>query len=195
MKPYNINPEKIKIADIEIEAIVLGEKGRGRWQEIVPCPAPVPAEIKIEITKSGKPRISPDIDPSPGWIARVSTKGTYTRGTIGKARVPTEYRDRVKVIARGNGAEGDAGRIGSWDDLLVTVVPPFPVFMRVKRHGGYKTPAYWLIFTGEKVMKVPESELEITVDTVGIDMPALPRQPDDDDPGKMVIDAKMIDEI
>jgi len=62
----------------------------------------------------------------------------------------------------GYGAEGAAGNIGSWNDYLLAIRPN--TLLRVKKHGGYKTPAYYLFF-GEDVVRIEAEEIEIWLDT------------------------------
>jgi hypothetical protein len=60
------------------------------------------------------------------------------------------------VVARGQGAFGDAGRTGTWDDLLLVVEPG--TVLRVK---PARADAYWLHFGREKVTRLTAPELAL----------------------------------
>jgi hypothetical protein len=101
----------------------LGEQGRGRVYE----------EVRVD---SRRPPTSDDVGYSTfaagsrshcvltaptgqtGLLLRVSTEGTYTRGTGGEARVVC---GSVTELARGEWAWGDAGGIGGGPDVLYHV--------------------------------------------------------------------------
>ena len=83
-------------------------------------------------------------------MARISGKGVYTRGTYGSVYLPEEMMENVKVIANGYGAYGDAGRLGGWDDFLITAKDD--TLIKVSPSGGnHKMDSYWLYFGKEKV--------------------------------------------
>jgi hypothetical protein len=100
----------------KLHCIALGERGRGRREAIVPVPEQFHG-LEPGLTKSGQPRLNACGAGGLGWIVRVKTLTSYIRGACG-------YVDLIggaspEVIARGNGAFGDAGRIGTWVDLLL----------------------------------------------------------------------------
>ena len=152
MKVYNISPELIKVADFEITGICLGEEGRGRQKTIVP--APKDGLMEPGLSKSGKPRLNPSKS-AQGWIARISSVGGYIRGAQGNISVHPSCADEVRVVARGHGAFGDAGRIGTWDDLLI--VGPDEFLVRVKPSRG---DAYLIKFTAEKAVRLSYTEAD-----------------------------------
>lgn len=153
MKTYNINPSTIKIADFQITGIILGEKGRGRKETIIPTPEG--GLMEPGVSRAGKPRLNKSASSS-GWIARISTEGNYVRGANGNVSVHPEHQSLVRVIARGHGAFGAAGRIGTWDDLLL-LVEGTETLLRVKPSRG---DAHILLFGEEKVSRLsfPEAE-------------------------------------
>lgn len=164
MKEFNITPIEIKVdgnsGSFTVFGLSLGEQGRGRQRTIVP----VERESQfynLGKTKTGNPKLFAANQSSGwtgGWVARISCEGCYTRDTNGRASGTTG----VEVIARGHGAEGDAGRLGTWDDLLLSV--PDGGVVKVKPHGGSKRPAYFLHFTTTEVKKVPEDMWEAYLD-------------------------------
>ena len=152
MKLWNIETCKVSTGFGEIDAVLLGEEGRGRKKALVP------------ITKIMKINAQ--------WVARISSEGTYTRGTYGTVYVLVEDKDKVNVLSYGYGAYGDAGRIGSWNDFLVSLEET-PVRFLVRPSGGPdKRERYWLVFK-DKVYTVKQEETSIFTETTGIDIPDL----------------------
>lgn len=163
MKQFKIKPIKKTFSFGEMHCISLGERGRGRYEEIVPCQSDLlPTDyIQIIPTKTGKPKIVKGGD-SKGWIARISCEGTYTKNTDGYARVHKDDLDKVNVLAKGYGAEGDAGRCGTWYDYLLQIEDN--TLIRVKEHGGYKRPPYFIYFSETAAFVIQEEELDIFLD-------------------------------
>lgn len=137
-------------------SVVLGERGRGRWEEVVTLDRRSPPVITngrvldceartIALpARDGRPErkfvvLAATENPSPGALVRVSTEWVYTRGTLGRVQV---LHGDVQVIARGSGAHGIAGRCGSWEDVLLIVPPGGEILIRPE--GGYKTEPYRL---------------------------------------------------
>ena len=152
MKLWNIEPNKVSTGFGEIDAVVLGEEGRGRKRALVPM-------TKIENNDAE-------------WVARLSAEGTYTRGTYGTVYVLVEDRKKIKIIDFGVGAYGDAGRIGSWMDFLVAIEKTPVRFLMRPSGGPGKRKRYWLVFT-DKVYTVKQEETGIFTETTGIDVPVL----------------------
>jgi len=160
MKQYNLIPERRQMSFGELTVIALGERGRGRYENLIPFEDGITENDFVipALTKTGKIKIVKGGDEK-GWIARISCQGRYTRGTTGQAYVHKKDNEKVTVLASGHGAEGDAGRIGWWADYLLQVEEN--TLIRVKRHGGSKTPAYYLYFGEKDVFKISEEEIEI----------------------------------
>lgn len=164
MKVHNITVSEVKINDFSFTALTLGEKGRGRVLVNVACPQKF-EYLEIGTTKQGKPRLNASKS-SKGWLARISTHGAYIRGATGNVSTNPEIAEKIKVIARGKGAFGDAGRTGTWDDILIlTELENF--WLRVKPTRG---DAYLLIFNQEKVTKISYEDLDIFVENTDIDI-------------------------
>ena len=158
MKQYNLTPQKRQMSFGELSVIVLGEKGRGRCEVIVPFEDGI-KETDLVIpatTKTGKIKIAKGGDDK-GWIARISCKGGYTRGTFGTLYVHKKDSDKVRVLASGYGAFGDAGRLGSWDDFLLQLDDN--VLLKIKESG--RSPEFYLYFSKNKVFKIMQEEIEI----------------------------------
>jgi len=166
MKRY-FTPEKRKFEWGEMLVVVLGERGRGRQEAYIPFHAPIDCNlVELGTTRSGSIKIVPS-QSSDGWLAVVSGSGTYTRGTYGTVYVPPQMTDKIKVIASGYGAYGDAGRIGMWYDFLITAEDG--TLLKVRPAGGpSKRARYWLYFGEDKVYKISIAEMPMFCDVKDI---------------------------
>ena len=63
-------------------------------------------DYTIGTTKSGKPRLNKKADNT--LYMMLSAEGGYTRRGNGTINVLSSQKDKFEVIARGNGADGDA---------------------------------------------------------------------------------------
>jgi len=174
MKLYGIEPHEEEFQWGKMKVVVLGEKGRGRKYVYVPFQADTVEgdDFQIGSTQSGAPKIIKGKSSSEGWIAKLSAQGTYTRGTYGSVYIVNEDIHKVKVIASGFGAYGDAGRVGEWNEFLVEINPVFPVRFWVRPSGGeYKIPRYWLVFVKDEVIKVRSEEKTLFIEQTGIHLP------------------------
>jgi hypothetical protein len=160
LKPWNLTPEKVKMSFGEMDAIVLGEKGRGRVMNLVACPDVIKEAVHVGTTQLGKPRVSDGHCPVGGkedaskWLARITTKGPYRRGADGTVMVHPVQGELVKVVAIGCGAFGEAGRTGRWEDYIVTCSPGTVLMVRPTRDDPH-----FLLFTEERVHEVQNEEL------------------------------------
>lgn len=156
MKVYGIKPAKVKIGDFEIDAVSIGEHGRGRQLVNVACPQEFEF-LEPGTTKNGRFRLNRAVSRE-GWIARICTAGAYIRGANGNVSTLPEFADRMTVAVRGHGAFGDAGRIGSWDDIVIcTDMEDF--WVRVKPSRG---DAFIMIFRVDgkvNILSYEEAEL------------------------------------
>jgi hypothetical protein len=107
--------------------LILGEEGRGREMVRVPVLAPEPVgepeidpweRLSVEVTDAG-PRIVPEAREDDRVLFAILGCPGYSRGRRYQITLPTGTR----VLARGQGAWGDAGGLGSYEELLV-IVPP-----------------------------------------------------------------------
>jgi len=167
MRLYNISPVCKQFSWGEMQCLLLGEEGRGRKRVIIPFHASYDedaTDYEIGVTKKGNPKIIRTNKSTEGWIARISTYYTYTRNTRGYYEI---IQGNIKEVATGYGAFGIAGRIGSWDDALVVVKPPFPAIVKVYPSGGrHKISPYYLVFHEDKVDKVTEDEWEVYAENI-----------------------------
>lgn len=78
---------------------------------------------------------------SESFLVRINTGGAYTRRGDGSWEI---WKGAPKEIVSGHGADGDAGRIGSWKDSLVVMSEGDVVFVSPSGDG----PAYALFVQG-----------------------------------------------
>jgi len=158
MKQYNLIPERRQMSFGELNVIALGERGRGRYENLIPFEDGITENDFVipALTKTGKIKIVKGGDDK-GWIARISCRGGYTRGTTGQAYVHKKDNEKVTVLASGHGAFGDAGRIGWWADYLLQIEDN--AILRIKESG--RSPEFYLYFSKENVFKIKEEEIEI----------------------------------
>lgn len=156
-----------------VNGISLGEHGRGRQQIFLPTPKELEgsiggmrSDLTIGLSKSGKPRINYGKDKDM-YLALSSERG-YTRRGNGVVKVPAGQT--VGLIARGNGADGDAGRIGYWDVVLVKAREG-NVFRVTWGGSGYGyEPTFYVVHNGQ-VLEADQQEVEDLYESVGLEMP------------------------
>lgn len=130
----------------KIWQLSVGEKGRGRKLLSLTCPPQTKLAVgmnqdyTIGLTKSGKPRIfrmdqtaEPDRDYSAYML--LSSQGGYTRRGNGRIFVLKNQREEIQVLAEGNGADGDAGRIGWWSVKLLKPLVSGDLVIRCRLGG------------------------------------------------------------
>lgn len=158
-----------------IYQVGMGEVGRGRKFMALTCPKGtliqkgMNPDFTVGTTKSGKPRINKKADDT--LYMMLSAEGGYTRRGNGTIKVLSSQKDKFEVMARGNGADGDAGRIGYWDCLLLKA-PNTDAIVRVRTSGGgYGTPSDLYVIHEGAVYHCHLSELEECCEALGIKVP------------------------
>jgi len=148
---------------------VLGERGRGRWEEVVALsrrsPPPLvdgrvrSASIRsITLQNSGRTiQVWSRHNKSDDRIyIRVNTSSVYTRNSSGFI---SSIAGDPQTVAKGNFARGAAGRIGSADDLIVAMRPGDEI--RVRPEGGHKTRPSRVWIEDGKPVTAPEEDREV----------------------------------
>lgn len=152
-----------------------GEEGRGRRLLCLPT-SPNAEDIEVGLhkdltigfTKTGRPRVNKAQDSKMYML--LSAAGGYTRRGNGTVQCLENQKEKIKVLAKGNGADGAAGRVGFWDVLLLEV--PEEVMIRVRTSGaGYGTPSDLYIVHSGDVYHCTVSDLEELCENIGIDVP------------------------
>lgn len=156
-----------------VNGIALGEHGRGRQQIFLPAPKGLEGvvgglriDLTIGLSKAGKPRINRGKDKDM-YLALSSERG-YTRR--GNGVIKTPVGQTVELITRGNGADGDAGRIGYWDVVLVKANEG-DVFRVTWGGSGYNyEPTFYVVHNGQ-VFEADQQEIEELYESLGLKMP------------------------
>lgn len=158
-----------------IYQVGMGEVGRGRRFMSLTCPegteikAGLNADYTVGTTKSGKPRIVKKADDT--MYLMLSAQGGYTRRGNGTIKVLEAHKGEFEVVARGNGADGDAGRIGYWDCMTIKA-PRTDAIIRVRTSGGgYGTPSDLYVIHEGNVYHCHLDTLEECCENLGIEIP------------------------
>ena len=156
--------------------VALGEHGRGRRLLTLTCPedteikSGINEEYSIGSTKSGKPRIVKKKDNELYMI--LSSEGGYTRRGDGTIRVLVKDSKNIEVLARGNGADGLAGRIGTWDCVLIHLEGNLETVVQVRTSGaGYGTPADLYVVKENKVYHCTIETIEDCCEAIDMELP------------------------
>ena len=160
MKVFNIKAQEVSVADFKYWAVGLGKKGRAHTYTLVACPKWA-KYLEPGTSKKGKPRLNKSSSDA-GWIVRISTeranfRGGYFKGAIGYVSINPDFKEQVTVLARGQGALGNANLNGTWDDIII-VSQLDNFWVRVKPSCG---DAYIIWFNGKAVDKIPYEKAEL----------------------------------
>ena len=168
MKQYKLDVREYQFSFGTHNAVILGERGRRRWQVIIPVASQVTEESLVDVTLT-KNHLKIGLGTSSdGWLARLNCCGCYTRGTIGVAYVHKQDAGKIELITYGYGAYGDAGRCGDWNDYLVVIQDG--TLVKIKKSGGYKRPAMFLFFGKSEVLEISKEEVHVWADMYGYDV-------------------------
>ena len=133
--------EERMVGDYTVKGVTLGEFGRGRREVFLSTNLTIEkiqkglnTDLSIGKTRSGRPKLIEEKDGKLYLI--LNSSNGYTRRGCGFQNVREEDKERITVIARSNGADGDAGGIGSWDENLVEILGKESLVIRNKRSGG-----------------------------------------------------------
>lgn len=173
MKQYNLFPYR-QVRQMpfgQLTILAIGERGRARYEAIIPFASTISEKDFVELTptKSGKLKIVPSSE-SNGWLAVLDSEGCYTRNTLGQVYVQETQKSNIQIAAKGNGAYGHAGRVGTWYAYLAVIKEG--TFIWVRPSGGaHKVSRYWLYFGEDKVYRLSKEELPLFCDQIGLEMP------------------------
>lgn len=176
----NKKAEERKLDFGTIYQMGFGESGRGRKMMPITCQKEdmelisnmMHENMNIGTTKSGKPKLVYS-NTSTELYMILSSKGGYTRRGNGVIRVLKTEKDNFEIISRGNGADGDAGRIGTWDVVLLKIKDinkDFVVCVRTSGKG-YGTPSDLYIYHGGRMYHCTSDTCHEAYDTLDVEMP------------------------
>lgn len=170
-KELNIKVRELSFGDLY--GVTIGESGRGRHEVFLPTPAGLVGEIcgfhtdlTIGTTASGRPRISQRSDQDLYMI--LSSERGYTRRGCGhiEALCGQDY----ELLARANGADGEAGRIGTWDAVIVKAHDGAVFRVIWGGHDYGYTPTLFIVGAGG-VHRIRQDDAEFFYEKLGIQMP------------------------
>lgn len=158
-----------------VTGVAIGEYGRGRREVFLPTPKSIQADdvikefrsdLTIGTSKSGRPRIHARKDDDIYLI--LSSGRSYTRRGNGYIKAPRSQK--VELIARGHGADGEAGRIGYWDAVVVKAKDG-DVFRLTWGGSGYGYDATFYVVSDGKVYSADQPKIEDLYESLGLEMP------------------------
>ena len=165
----------LKNAEVTIPAIIVGEEGRGRQLGVLPVKLKEENynkwkdgetvtihHAKTSETKSGRPKLIETVNDDNNdkaivvFRTKIGFRGSNDHTGDGDEPFPGE------VLVEGIIAQGDAGRMGSGEQL-VALIPKNTVFS-TKYYGRlYGAPSeHFYIFDGDKIVSVTKEERELT---------------------------------
>lgn len=180
-KGAKVHDVTIQSADITFQAISVGEMGRNRKLATLPvdkraCVKKSEKEYELltaEVgrTQSGKPKLFSEVKPDDSKCIVVfrtkigfrggnshtgDRKGVENEGEYNERRTFEEFPG--EILASGSIAQGDAGRMGSGEQLIA-VMPKDVVFRTGYSGRLYGSPsAHYYKFDGEKIIAVTWEE-------------------------------------
>jgi hypothetical protein len=163
----------------KLKGVTLGERGRGRFEVFLPVPPTfeklekgMNANLSIGLTQNKKFRIN-NGDNGKLYLILTSQAG-YTRrgsGYIYEFKLNENDEPKVKVLATANGADGDAGRIGSWEAQVMEVKPGAIVKVVWSGSGYGICPTYYFVDEEGDVVGVDEDNIQDFYDYRNVEMP------------------------
>jgi hypothetical protein len=151
--------------------VSLGEEGRGRREARVQVNGALNEIVRGDVckyangigkTQKGMPKITRE---DGKFYAVLSSNGGYTRRGNGYVTLVTP--ELVTVLSEGEGADGDAGRIGSWTEQLLELREGAAVI--VTFGGGYRSTLY--VLRNGNLDAIEADDVYAYLDTTGIDLP------------------------
>lgn len=170
----NLKVEARKMSFGDLRCIVMGEKGRGRKEILLPSINNIVCGLNkgvtVGVTKNGRPRINklkPQEKDNSMYLL-IDTYGGYSRR--GSGYIDFRAEQGFEIIAEGNGADGEAGRIGSWGVYVVKApVDDKLKFIKIKYSGNANKEAY-LAVIGQDVRLISEDDIDLFFDQLALDM-------------------------
>lgn len=178
----NFLPVEVELDFGKITQIQAGERGRGRKLIALSCPsdtklkAGINSEYTIGITKSGKPRINKASKEDNEAYFLLSSQGDYTRRGNGIIYLDENLikQKTTEIMAIGNGADGDAGRIGFWQTALLKIDINENGCIAIKPGGsGYGLPMEYIVINNGNIYRTTEEHLRDLCDELDIDCPEI----------------------
>lgn len=173
----NLNAQERNLSFGKLRCVTLGEQGRGRKEVLIPIPKNLEKvkkglnpNLTIGLTKNGKPRINFTSKEEDKLYIIINSYGGYSRR--GSGRIKHHTVDGTKELVYGLGADGDAGRIGSWYVSLFEVPNDGKRrFIEVDFSGGRESG--YVISEGNNVFYIKEENLIDYFDQLDEELPKI----------------------
>ena len=168
----NLSIETRKMSFGDLKCVVMGEKGRGRKEILLPSLSNIVCglnkDLTIGMSRNGRPRINRVKQQDDTMYLLIDTYGGYSRR--GSGFIEYQEGQGFETIAEGNGADGDAGRIGSWGVYVIKApVDEKLKFIKIKYSGKANKIAYIAVL-GQDVRLISEDDIDIFFDQLNLDM-------------------------
>ena len=157
-----------------IYQIYSGESGRGRRVIALTCAKNTilrdgmnPYAIGTTNSKKWRLDLSPYC-PSLYMLLSSQGNGSTTTGKNGIIQVLKSQKNQFHVLSKGNGAYGEAGRVGHWDCVLMQA-PTTNAIVRVRNYGNSTSELY--VIHNSKVISCTFETLEETCLQLCIEVP------------------------
>lgn len=163
-----------------IHFVALGEYGRGRHEMRLACPPGIiiskglNENLTVGFTKSMNPRININNDNT--IFLLLSSEGGYTRRGCGWIGSWVKNHAKYNLLSKGNGADGLAGRVGTWDVVLLHVLGnPKHDWIRIRTSGGgYGTDPELLYLNDKEIISFKSlADAQMFADQAGVNLPDL----------------------
>ena len=169
----NLSIETRKMSFGDLKCVVMGEKGRGRKEILLPSLYNITVGLNkgltVGMSRNGRPRINRvDNQKDNTLYLLIDTYGGYSRQ--GNGYIDYVEEQGFETLAEGNGADGDAGRIGSWRVYVVKApVDEKLIIIKIKYSGKANRISY-LAVLGQDVRLISEDDIDIFFDQLNLDM-------------------------
>lgn len=155
-----------------INQIALGEHGRGRKLLALTCPEETiinkgeNPDYSIGTTRTGRPKIVRQKNEEVFLL--LSAQGGYTKSGDGTIKVLVKDSENIDVLARGNGADGLAGRVGSWDVLLIKIKTNSRIYFWINKSGSAQPE--FLVVENKKIIENFDEEIKQEFFNLGVNI-------------------------
>lgn len=170
----NLTIETRKMSFGDLKCVTLGERGRGRKEILLPSLNNIVCglnkEVTVGVTKNGRPRINRVKNPQEdnSMYLLIDTYGGYSRQ--GNGYIDFRAEQGFEIISEGNGADGDAGRIGSWGVYVVKAPDDAKLKIIKIKYSGKANKIAYLAVIGQDVRLISEDDIDIFFDQLALDM-------------------------
>ncbi len=155
------------------KGLLLGQHGRGRVGFFVPVTAKLEEgltcgnhrEFTVGFTRNGLPSIIDSRTDEAGQYLLLSSKCGYEK--MGSGRIFTLASHHPRVIARGLGASGTAGRVGNWPEYLIQATAGDCFIVRWSGYR-YGLPSTFYLVDHSGVRSCPLPEVAAFYDDLGM---------------------------